>query len=183
MAFGSNIPNNEVRMDTSEFEKMLPYDAVEWHLNDNYPSSLSPDNARTHIGIYLTWLIEQRMMSDEFEHAHADLLAQCREHAIKGSEILRDCCNDTLSRDLLSPQGQEFSDSYYVDSYVSDFVDTLDDESYPSIFNVPDDWASYKAMSEVLTRAYQSWLAGDKLDHSAAGLNGADILSNDPNAD
>lgn len=140
------------------------YDDVDWHVGGEFPDDLDAAAGRTHIGMYLAWLIEQRLMSESFEAENANLIEQCRDHMVTGSQVLESCCDDVLISEDMSDIGQAFTDFYYEDLYLDDYVDTLDDESYPSIYHVPDDWDTYAAMRAVLQDRFDRWRNEQGLD-------------------
>ena len=145
----------------------VKYDDLEWHVGGDYPQDLGPEGGRTHMGMYLAWLVSRRLLSDELVAQYPNEVRQSRDHMIKGSQLLQICCQDVLVRDDMSPQGQAFSDFYYDQFYLDDYVETLDNADLPSIYHVPDDWESYEALYPVLEERYAAWLhaqAQDTLD-------------------
>ncbi|MDK7584638.1 hypothetical protein QP575_02330 [Alcaligenes faecalis subsp. phenolicus] len=142
----------------------VKYDAVDWHVGGDYPSDLGPQGGRTHIGMYLAWLVEKGLLANAFMDRYPNEVRQCRDHMIKGSQLLQECCDDVLVSEDMSEQGKAFSDFYYDELYLDDYVDTLDDEVLPSIYYVPDDWDSYETLRPVLEQRYQHWRQEQGLD-------------------
>ncbi|HRL20528.1 MAG TPA: hypothetical protein PLG97_01060 [Alcaligenes sp.] len=142
----------------------VKYDAVDWHVGGEYPADLGPQGGRTHIGMYLAWLVERRLLSDDFVGRFPNQVRQCRDRMMKGSQLLQECCDDVLVSEDMSDVGKAFSDFYYDDFYLDDYVDTLDDEALPSIYHVQDDWATFKILRPVLEERYARWREDQGLD-------------------
>lgn len=142
----------------------VKYDAVDWHVGGDYPSDLGPQGGRTHIGMYLAWLVEKGLLANAFMDRYPNEVRQCRDHMLKGSQLLQECCDDVLVSEDMSELGKAFSDFYYDELYLDDYVDTLDDEVLPSIYHVSDDWDSYETLRPVLERRYQHWRQEQGLD-------------------
>lgn len=145
----------------------VKYDALEWHVGGDYPQDLGPEGGRTHMGLYLAWLVSRHLLSDELVAQFPNEVRQCHDHMIKGSQLLQMCCGDELLGEHMTPQGRAFSDFYYDQFYLDDYVETLDSAALPSIYHVPDDWDSYQALRSVLEERYAAWLhaqAQDALD-------------------
>jgi hypothetical protein len=44
---------------------MAKYDDASWHYGGDYPKNLPNENTAFHIGMFITWYIENDLMSDE----------------------------------------------------------------------------------------------------------------------
>ncbi|MCX5591674.1 hypothetical protein [Alcaligenes endophyticus] len=142
----------------------VKYDAVDWHLGGDYPGDLGRQGGRTHIGLYLAWLVEKGLLANTFTERYPEQVRQCKDHLLTGSQLLQDCCDDVLVSEDMTPIGKAFSDFYYDDLYLDDYVDTLDDEIFPSIYHVPDNWDTYETLHPVLEQRYEHWRGEQGLD-------------------
>ncbi len=143
-------------MNASSFDN-VKYDDLDWHIEGDYPQGLGPEGGRTHMGFYLAWLVERGMVSTTLLDQYPNEFRQCRDHMLKGSQLLEIACGDVLLSEYMSPEGREFSDFYYEQFYLDDYVETLDDADLVSIYHVPDDWESYEALRKVLDTRFEAW--------------------------
>ena len=60
----------------------------------DHPSDLGPQGGRTHIGMYLAWLVEKGLLANAFIDRYPNEVRQCRDHMIKGSQLLQECCDE-----------------------------------------------------------------------------------------
>jgi hypothetical protein len=114
--------------------------------------------------MYLAWLVEKDLLASAFVDRYPNEVRQCRDHMLKGSQLLQECCDDVLVSEYLSELGKAFSDFYYDELFLDDYVDTLDDAALPSIYHVLDDWDSYATLRLVLEQRYQHWRQEQGLD-------------------
>lgn len=136
----------------------MKYDDQKWHLNDDFPSGLDEKYALTHMGFFITWIIdnhlESKLLSSKF-HNEINLL---KNRAITGVDFMLRCCDNKLSSDDLNDTGNQFAEFYYAsDQYFDDYVD-LSDPNKDSIFLEPNSWAKYDDVRRIIDRRYNSWL-------------------------
>ena len=53
---------------------MAKYDDASWHYGGDYPTELPKENAATHIGMFLTWCINNNLLSEfQLEESEDDI--------------------------------------------------------------------------------------------------------------
>jgi hypothetical protein len=127
------------------------YDKLDWHAQAAVEAGEPLENAFTHIGLFLTWLIRHDLHDTMLIHAEwAD--------AVKAGEMtgsdLASALDEALVADAMTDDGRHFADSYY-DTYLSDY-DTCFKGSAP--YSIPDDSASYARIAPAIDRAYAAWV-------------------------
>ena len=88
------------------------------------PQSLTDDQqdtvwqwAANHISIFLTWLIDHDLLSEDHQE-WADQQQAVRQRQMTGYDYLRDNCDLALVRDDLSQAAAAFADAYYDAHYL-----------------------------------------------------------------
>lgn len=134
----------------------IVYDSVDWHLGGDFPDDLDDAAARTHIGVFLAWIVERGLLAEDVARDNADEVAAVRAGELSGSDFLRDCCDDVLSADVLSEEGDAFARDYYEALYLDDYVD-LSDDDLPTIYHEPDSPEKRAEVRAVLDERFAEW--------------------------
>jgi hypothetical protein len=76
---------------------MAKYDDSSWHYGGDYPDDLPQENASTHIGMFLTWCIDNNLLSEEqLEDSEEDISA-VKNRELTGAEFLINNCDEKLT--------------------------------------------------------------------------------------
>lgn len=150
------------------------YDELNWHYDTAIEAGQPEENAFTHIGLYLAWLIRHDLHDpDLIPKQHSDAL---KRGEMTGSDLADDI-DGKLVGDVMTPEGQAFSDAVY-QRYLADYATAFGD--VPE-YGVADDAAAYARIEPFINRLYAEWVAsGGPLDVAAPdaelefGLSGAD---------
>lgn len=138
--------------------KSVKYDDIQWHLNEDFPSDLSPKNALTHIGMFMGWAIDRRFESDFLKENFSKELDLFRKRQITGADFLEICCDSKLVSEDFSHEIQPFVDFYYAtDDYYENYIEESDD-NLPTIFHEPNSWEKYEIIKKMIDEAYQKWV-------------------------
>jgi len=142
---------------------LTKYDDVDWHVEPALEAGQPEENAFTHMGLYLGWLIRRNLVDPR--SFLADDLVAVREGRMTGTD-LADVADGTLASDLMSAQGRAFSDWYY-ERYLTDFADEFSDFGE---YEVPDDATTRARMDPIIDGRYREWagMAGPGLATDAA---------------
>ncbi|KAF2516069.1 DUF7832 domain-containing protein [Flavobacterium foetidum] len=151
---------------------MAKYDDASWHYGGDYPDNLPDENASTHIGMFLTWCIDNDLLSEEqLEDSEEDIIA-VKNRELKGSEFLINNCDEKFSEYDLSDLGNEFARSYYDEEssfaesygdYGSDYEEHFEKEAkkkgfeYESFYHIEDTWENYNSLKPVIDARYEQW--------------------------
>jgi len=136
--------------------KSMKYDDVDWHVSGDFPEDLDARAARTHIGLFLAWAVERGLEGELLRTHYADQLAALRAGTVQGSALIEQCCDDKLTNDDLSDEGNAFARDYYEKSYLDDYVD-LSDDDLPSIYHEPDTPEKYAQVRDLLDQRWREW--------------------------
>ncbi len=124
------------------------YDSLDAHL----PHATDIERASVPMGLLLAWCANLHLLSDEVVQQHERLILRLRFREATGSELLI-ACGGSLSRDLFTPQAQQFLDGYYT-NFMAVFCEVFGKEAGENCYDVVDNWANYDQLAAVLTRAY-----------------------------
>ena len=88
----------------------LTYDRLDWHLDSAIEAGQPPENAFTHIGLYLAWLIRRQLHAPEvFPAGH---VAAVKAGEMTGSDLADDV-DGKLLESIMTAEGRAFSDACY----------------------------------------------------------------------
>ena len=88
------------------------YDKAKYHYGGDYPDDLPDEQAFVHTGLYLGWIIDRDLYSEEIREGTADLIAAFKAREVTGPEVYESwdgCLIDTM----LSAEGNAFSQDYF----------------------------------------------------------------------
>jgi hypothetical protein len=137
------------------------YYKADWDFGRDYPEDLPADQVFVHCGMFLGWLIDNRLCSEQFENDLGEDIAAFRRREISGAKVLE--ANDGMLIDhMLTGEGNEFASDYFEhlsESYSHDY-DRLLTTNLPSVHHVPDTWENYQLMRRRINERYAEWKAG-----------------------
>jgi len=156
------------------------HDRQDWHLDAALERSRPPENAFTHIALFLAWLVRHDLDDPAaFPGAVGAQVASVRSGAARGS-VLRDAVRGALTSDVLSDEGEAFTSWYYpqyLDDYAVAFADVAD-------YAMTDDEAAYARIAPTLDRRFAEWLVARDAPADTGGLTfTADELADLSDAD
>jgi hypothetical protein len=136
------------------------YDKAKWHSDGDFPSGISSVQPFVHTGLYLGWIIERELYSEEFADDNADEIPLFLSRAITGTRVY-EICDGVFTPDMLSEEGYAFTDSYFdfeSDGYFKDYERLLASDLL-SIYYVQDTWVNYDKIKACIDRRYSDWKA------------------------
>ena len=138
---------------------MAYIDCADWHSGGAYPPELPSDNAGTHIGMYLAWIILRDLCSKELIQQSADTYDWVRSREVTGRDLLFTKLDGKFSDELLSPEGSAFTRSYYqTNGYANDY-DRVLGADLPTLYHVKDTWENFQKLAPVLDDRLAAWRA------------------------
>lgn len=134
------------------------YDKAKYHSESVDLLGLSEEHAANHTVVFLRWLIENNLMSQEFNEGSGDMLAKFRAGKATIHQVYGwwDWC---LIDDMLSDEGNAFAMHYFdfdKGKYLQDYMELLQGK-LPSEFHVDYNESNYQRMKEVIDRRYAEW--------------------------
>jgi hypothetical protein len=138
---------------------MANIDRADWHYGGNYPPELPPENAGTHIGMYLAWIVLRGLGSKELVLHAADTYNWVRNREVTGRDLLFTKLDEKFFDELLSPEGLAFTRSYYeTNGYANDY-DRVLGADLPTLYHVRDTWENFDKLAPVLDERLAAWRA------------------------
>jgi hypothetical protein len=149
---------------------MAAYDRLDWHYDSAIAAGRPPENAFTHIGFYLAWIIRHDLHNPKvFPTSH---VVAVKVGEMTGSDLADDI-DTKLIPQAMNAEGRAFSDARYA-TYLAEYEKVFADQ--PD-YAVVDDPASYARIAPAIDSLYASWIvdgrpkAAGKPPGSAAGLD------------
>ena len=140
----------------------MAFDKMDWHAV-TFPDSIPYENAGTHIGMYLAWLVNNEMIQKEWYDDFSDEFDRVKNRDMSGRDILMECFDETLLEDLMTDEALEFTSDYYDSAYVDDYAQVLSGEDTDSEFAVylhEDSWENYDKVEAVINTKFEQWKNG-----------------------
>jgi len=139
-------------------DDIIVYDKAKWHHEGDYPTGLPTENAYTHTGMFLAWLADRGLLSQEFAEDFHEDLQQLKERKITPGRIF-EIVDGVLASDMLNEDGNAFSKTYYYapeGMYFRDYHATLA-LTLPSDYHAADTWENYDKLKATIDRRYNEW--------------------------
>ncbi|MFC0180156.1 DUF7832 domain-containing protein [Thorsellia kenyensis] len=136
-------------------------DCIDWHEEPAYEFELEYKNAGTHIGMFISWLIINDLVSDWMKEDFADEIKLVLNRQMTGLELLL-VAEGILREDYISEDALPFVEAYYSNdidfsrSYQNDYEKILTN-NLTSFYHVADSWENYELLAPALEEAYQIW--------------------------
>ena len=131
---------------------MAKLDDVSWYTD----SSESEQDAATHIGMYVSWLIHNHLWGSFPGVDWSSAVALVRKRAMSGRTFILEHCDGKLMSEMLTEEGAAFSEAYYLKSYLKDFQRVLAKDA-KSDDSVDDTWDNYDRLSSTLSERHEKW--------------------------
>lgn len=140
------------------------YDKWKWHYGGAFPRGTPKAQAFVHIAMYLTWIILHDLYSPEFfellrQTTGRDRLSDVRSRR-RTAIVLRNDVDGVLANDMMSAEGEAFSDFYYPDEdspYLEDWSQAFGQAA--DVYAVPDGWDTYALIETRIDARYAWWKA------------------------
>jgi hypothetical protein len=131
------------------------YDKLDWHFDSAVSAGQPPENAFTHIGFYLAWLIRRDMHNPRmFPAEHIDAV---KRGEMSGSDLADDIDTKLVSQ-VMNDEGRAFSDGRYA-AYTSAYGDLFRDVPDYGVVDRP---ADYEQVERLLDRIYADWVSAGR---------------------
>lgn len=145
----------------TEFKEALEntvdvYDKAKWHFSGEFPEDLDDFQGYVHTGMFLGWLIDNDLVSDEFKNDHVEEIEQFKQQKLTGSQIFERCCDGVLMLEDVSELGNRFALPYFdfdAGQYLTDYENVLA-ENLPTMYHVADTWDNYMKLKQVLDKRF-----------------------------
>lgn len=134
------------------------YDNAKNHFLGNFPESLPIEQAYVHIGMYLGWIIENKLYSEFFEDEAEHQIYRFLRREFSCT-ILSEVWDGYLGYELFSKEGNLFTYYYYGGGIYRKDYETCLVKDLPSLYHVKDTWENYEKLSKQISKRYNEWKA------------------------
>lgn len=151
---------------------MAKYDDASWHYGGDFPDDLPEENGATHIGMFLTWCIDNDLISEfQIEESGEDI-QKVKNRELTGAEFLIDNCDEKFTDEDLNNLGNEFAKDYYEDdtdfgrkfgNYSDDYSSTFDQKAersgfeYETFYHVENTFENYEILKPIINKRFEEW--------------------------
>ncbi|MGE1114663.1 hypothetical protein ACQJ0K_23200 [Priestia megaterium] len=156
LIFQGNVEPSLAEEDKGEGEYMMvAYDKAEWHYEGDFPEGLYEDQGFVHTGMYLGWVIENRLYSKEFKQVSSNEITKFNQGLLSGTELYMNW-DGVLASDMLSKEGNDFTKDYYESGiYFEDYADLFPGVS--SVYEVNDTLDNYNIVKNKVNERFKQW--------------------------
>lgn len=134
------------------------YDKAKYHYDGNFPDGLPHKQAFVHTGLFLGWLADHHLLSEEMEEDGEEELERFRRRQITGPELF-EYWDGALVADMLTEEGNAFAYEYFEfkhGTYLEDY-DQLLSADLPTMYHVQDTWENYERLRQRIDQRYREW--------------------------
>ena len=135
---------------------MNRYDTARNHFLGSFPALLPIENAHTHIGMYLGWMIESGLCSDYFKEEASSHIFRFKRREIS-CIILSELWEGYLGAEQFSAIGNMFTCYYYTSRLYHNDYNELLVKRLPSRYHVSDNWENYDQIKKRIDKRLHDW--------------------------
>ncbi len=134
---------------------------MDWHNGaDNFPSELTFEAGGTHIGMFISWVLNNGLEGDVHKTDSIESISDVKSRKMTGTEFLIKECDEKFWEDDLNAEGLEFAKFYYESNlYLDDYEKSLITNE-PTLYHIQDTWENYDKISKYIDSAYRAWCSG-----------------------
>ena len=138
---------------------MESIDRADWHYGGKFPNDLPKENGGTHIGMYLTWIIENDLIGEIHLKNSFQKIQDVKHRNITGRDFLFTECDEKFWKEDLTDIGNEFTEFYYSsETYGNDYSKKLiNDEE--TIYHILNNWENYDKLKPIIDKRFKKWKA------------------------
>ncbi len=137
---------------------VIVFDKAKWHYEGDYPADLDDNQAFVHTGLFLGWVIDAGLCSEEFAADFSEEIRRFKARRLTGPGVYR-AADGVFADDMLSAVGLAFAQAYFdfeTGKYLKDYEKLLAAD-LPSMYHVPDTWESYATLKPQIDKRYAAW--------------------------
>lgn len=136
----------------------MAIDRMDWHYGaENFPAELPSASGGTHIGMFLTWVINNNLEGEIHKSESVESIQKVKVREMTGTEFLIKECDEKFWESDLNAEGVEFTKHYYESNvYFEDYENALLTDE-PSLYHVEDLWINFDKLTPFIDRAFKKW--------------------------
>ncbi|MCK4663160.1 MAG: hypothetical protein KAT68_09865 [Bacteroidales bacterium] len=140
----------------------MTIDRIDWHSGGDYPEDLPHENGGTHIGFYISWILNNYLHGELHRESETDLkhVKKVINREITGLDFLISQCDEKFWDEDMNEEGNAFTEFYYSNEKTSRFYDDYSNtlaQKLESIYHVENTWNNYDKLAKVIDKRYSDW--------------------------
>ena len=135
---------------------MSSIDRIDWHSGGDFPERLPEEAGGTHIGMFLTWIINNDLVSAELKAESGTKIEAVKKRELDGRSFLINECDTKFWSSDLNETGNEFTDYYYHEKYFEDYERLLG-STFESLYEVENTWSNYDLIASTIDHRFKNW--------------------------
>ncbi len=139
----------------------MKYDDASWHKGDEFPKDLQPEDAATHIGMFVAWALQHGFASERHLKKNGDAVVAVQERRMTGRQFVLAHGAGTLADTDLNTPGNAFAAAYYEKGYMADWQAFASARGLHSDYHAPDTWATFDDLARILDPRFSEWQSGN----------------------
>ena len=144
-------------------DQPVVYDKAKWHYEGEFPAGLAESQAFVPTGMFLGWLVDRDLISEEFADDWGEEMARFKRREISGPALF-ELVDGALVDDMLSDEGNSFAAHYFdfeKGRFIGDYEELLC-AALPSRYHVEDTWENYGKLAQRVDQRYAEWKSPPK---------------------
>lgn len=136
----------------------MKYDHPNYHWNNDFPESVSEENAMTHMGFFFAWALSRDLVSDFHceEEDSAEPLTRVAKRQMSPREYVIRFCDSQFTNEDFTDTGNGFVEHYYIKQYFNDYCKMFEGD-FETIYHVDDTWENADKIVPVLDKRFEEW--------------------------
>ncbi|WP_155591068.1 hypothetical protein [Lysinibacillus cavernae] len=133
------------------------YDKAKYQIEGDFPDGIAFEQAYVHTGMFLGWIVDHQLYSEEFEEDALDEIEKFKTRHVTGPQLYQ-AWDGVLADDMLNDEGNAFAQSYFdfeQGLFLQDYDNVL--SGYDSFYHVEDTWENYFKIKEKMDQRFQEW--------------------------
>jgi hypothetical protein len=136
----------------------IVFDKAKWHYGGDFPDDLDEEQAYVHTGLYLGWIIDNKLYSEEFADDFEEEIRKFKDRKMTGPEVYQSA-DGVFMDDMLNDEGLEFTQSYFdfeKGAFLKEYEKLLG-AKLPTMYHVKDSWENYDLLKPTIDKRFAEW--------------------------
>ncbi len=133
-------------------------DKADWHFNGDFPEELDIYQGYVHTGMFIGWLIENELVTDDFKKEFAPQIDLIKLRKMSPTKFYQDMLDGVFLNEIITPSAINFVEKYFDfknGQYLTDYENTIG-KGFSCLYYVQDTWDNYNEIAEAITKRYSS---------------------------
>jgi hypothetical protein len=136
----------------------IVFDKAKWHFQGDFPKDLGEEQAYVHTGIFLGWIIDNELYSEDFAEENVKEIRKFKARKMTGPDVYR-AGDGVFLDDMLNEEGLAFTKAYFdfdKGKYLKDYEKILAAD-LPTTYHVQDSWENYDQLKPCIDKRFAAW--------------------------